>query len=349
MIPNQWYAILESNEIKTGRPIGVTRMGEKLVAWRDRTGKLSIMADRCPHRGVALSVGEVKGDCIMCPFHGFEFDTSGACTVIPANGKNAVPPKAMKVKSYPTQEANGFVYLWWGEPREAYPPLPFFESLDEQFVYSTVRDHWKTHYSRAIENQLDVVHLPFIHKATIGRGNKTLVNGPKTEVKSHYPEDNLLELWVKNAVDVGQTPLKPSQMGEPERRPFLQFRYPNIWHNWIAPKVRAMIAFAPIDDENTMMYLRFYHTVKTPVVRQLTGLMGAVSNLMIEREDRRVVITQEPKRSDLGIGEILIQGDAPIITYRKIRRALIEAGAAAATPAIDLAQPAETELSQVLN
>jgi hypothetical protein len=53
MIPNQWYAILESNEVKKGRPIGTTRMGEKLVAWRDSQGRITVMADKCPHRGVA--------------------------------------------------------------------------------------------------------------------------------------------------------------------------------------------------------------------------------------------------------------------------------------------------------
>ena len=324
MIPNQWYAILESNEIKKGKPIGVTRMAEKLVAWRDRSGKLTIMADRCPHRGVALSAGDIKNDCIQCPFHGFEFDQSGACTLIPANGKNARPPKAMQTKTYPTQEAHGFVYIWWGDPRVTYPPLPFFESIADQFVYTTVRDHWKTHYSRAIENQLDVVHLPFIHRSTIGRGNKTLINGPKVEVKSQYPEDNLIELWVSNEVDNGQEPLKASQMPVPDRRPFLQFRYPNVWHNWISDTIRVMVAFAPIDHENTMMYLRYYHTLKTPVLRQVTGFLGGIANVVIERQDRRVVITQQPKRSDLGIGEILIPGDGPIITYRKIRRMLIE-------------------------
>lgn len=324
MIQNQWYAILESNEIKKGRPVGVTRMAEKLVAWRDSTGKLTVMADKCPHRGVALSLSEIKTDCIQCPFHGFEYDTSGACTLVPANGKNAHPPKALKVQTYPTREANGLVYIWWGESRESYPALPFFESIDEKFVYSTLRDHWNTHYSRAIENQLDVVHLPFIHRTTIGAGNKTVVNGPLVRVKNHYPQDNLIELWVFNEVDTGQTPLKPSQIPEPERRPFLQFRYPNVWHNWISDNIRVMVAFAPIDEENTLMYLRYYHTTKTPVLRQIVGFLGSLANLVIERQDKRVVITQQPKRADLDIGEVLIQGDGPIITYRKVRRALID-------------------------
>jgi phenylpropionate dioxygenase-like ring-hydroxylating dioxygenase large terminal subunit len=324
MIRNQWYAILESNEIKKGKPVGITRMGEKLVAWRDSAGEVTVMTDKCPHRGVALSVGEIKTDCIQCPFHGFEYNTSGACTLVPANGKNAHPPKKLQVQTYRTGEAHGLIYIWWGEARESYPPLPFFESIDEKFIYSTVRDNWNTHYSRAIENQLDVVHLPFIHRTTIGAGNKTVVNGPLVRVKNHYPQDNLLELWVYNEVDTGQMPLKASQIPEPTRRPFLQFRYPNIWHNWISDSIRVFVAFAPIDDENTLMYLRYYHTVKTPVLRQITGFFGGIANLVIERQDKRVVITQEPKRADLDIGEVLIQGDGPIITYRKIRRALIE-------------------------
>jgi phenylpropionate dioxygenase-like ring-hydroxylating dioxygenase large terminal subunit len=324
MIPNQWYAILESNEVKTGQPVGVTRMGEKLVAWRDGAGKVTLMADHCPHRGVELSLGEVKAGHLQCPFHGFEFDRSGACTLVPANGKNSQPPKKLHVQTYPAAEAHGLIYIWWGEPREAYPPLPYFESLDERFVYSTVRDHWQTHYSRAIENQLDVVHLPFIHRTTIGAGNRTLVNGPLTQARSHSPQDNLLELWVYNEVDTGQTPLKASQLPEPTRRPFLQFRYPNLWHNWISDKIRVFIAFAPIDAENTMLYLRYYHTLKAPILRQINGFLGSLGNLVIERQDKRVVVTQQPKRSDLEIGEVLIPGDGPIITYRKVRRTLIE-------------------------
>ncbi len=325
MIPNQWYAILESNEVKKNRPVGVTRMGEKLVAWRDSAGRVTVMADRCPHRGAALSVGKVTGDCIQCPFHGFEYDPSGACALVPANGRAAEPPKALHVKTYPTREEHDFIYIWWGEPQESYPPVPWFESIPDEMVYATLRDHWANHYARAIENQLDVVHLPFIHHNTIGRGNRTLVNGPIARRESHWEDDNLINLWVYNEVDRGQKPKKPSELPEPTRRPFLQFRFGNLWQNWIADGIRIVIAFAPIDDENTLMYIRYYHTVRLPVLRQLFGWMGTLANRVIERQDRRVVVTQRPPRPDLGIGEILIQGDNPIVLYRKIRRDLIEA------------------------
>jgi hypothetical protein len=85
-----------------------------------------------------------------------------------------------------------------------------------------------------------------------------------------------------------------------------------------------VIAFAPIDDENTLMYIRYYHTLRIPLLRQLYGWLGSLGNFVIERQDRRVVVTQRPHRPDLGIGEILIPGDNPIVLYRKIRRELIE-------------------------
>jgi phenylpropionate dioxygenase-like ring-hydroxylating dioxygenase large terminal subunit len=324
MIPNQWYAILESNEIKRGRIVGLTRMGEKMVAWRNTKGELSVMADKCPHRGVALSIGKLIGDCLQCPFHGFRYDITGICKLVPAIGKNAKPPKALRVHGYPVREEHGFVYIWWGVMRDKYPPVPWFESIPDTMVYATLKDHWPNHYSRAIENQLDVVHLPFIHHNTIGRGNRTLVNGPITTEESHWPGDHLINLWVYNEKDEGQRPKKPSEMSKPDRRPFLQFRYGNMWQNWIADGLRIVVAFAPIDNENTLMYLRYYHTVRMPVLRQLMGWIGNISNFVIERQDRRVVITQRPHRPDLGIGEIMIQGDNPIVLYRKIRSALIE-------------------------
>jgi phenylpropionate dioxygenase-like ring-hydroxylating dioxygenase large terminal subunit len=325
MIPNQWYIVLESREVRKGKPVGVTRMGEKMVFWRDTEGKPGCVVDRCPHRGVALSAGKLMGDCLQCPFHGFEFDITGRCTLIPANGRAAEVPKVFQVKSYPVREKHGFIYLWWGEPREEYPPLPDFDYMrDPKLVYSTATDVWNAHYSRVIENQLDVVHVPFIHSSTIGRGNKTVVQGPRYEVEQLADGDDLLNIWTINEVDQGQIPLKPNDMPPMDKHPQLQFRFPNIWHNWIGDTFHLFLGFVPIDGEHTKLYLRTYHAVKTPLLRQVMNFFGDQSNLVIERQDRRVVVTQRPFRSDLKIGEKLIPGDGPVIEYRKRRQALIE-------------------------
>ena len=326
MIPGQWYAILESNEVKAGRPVGVTRMGERMVLWRDGQGRVACAVDLCPHRGVALSAGRVIGDCVECPFHGFRYDPGGRCVVVPANGRNAPAPAALHVKTFPTCEAHGFVWIWWGEPRDSLPPVRYFDSIDDTLSYSTLRDHWAAHYSRAIENQLDVVHLPFVHRNTIGRGNRALVDGPLVRWAAREPDYNLLNLWVYNRVDDGTPPKKPAQITEPSRRPYLQFLFPNVWHNWISDDMRVTVAFAPIDNDNTMMYVRWYQRiVRWPGARHLFNWLGALGNLVVERQDRRVVETQRPRPSSLRMGEKLIQGDLPIIEYRRRREELIAA------------------------
>jgi len=326
VIRNQWYAILDSKEVRAGKPVGVSRMGEKLVLWRDGHGKVCCMADRCPHRGAALSIGTIQGDHITCPFHGFEFDSSGACQRIPANGLNTPAPKAMRGKAYPVEERYGLIWLFWGEEVEDLPPIHFFEALDDSFTYSTIQDHWPVHYSRAIENQLDVVHLPFVHKTTIGRGNRTVVDGPWIGWECELDETcNLLNVWMHNRKEDGTRSRREKEMERPQKHPQLQFSYPNVWHNWISDDVRVFAAFVPIDAENTQMIVRFYQRmVRFPIITPLFNAIAAPFNRIILDQDKRVVITQVPKRSDLRIGERLIPGDLPIITYRKRRRELIE-------------------------
>jgi len=325
MIHNQWYALLESKQIPRHRPVGVTRMGEKMVFWRDMQGKAACAVDLCPHRGAALSAGKVQGDCVECPFHGFQFDVRGRCTFIPAIGRTAEVPQAFRVRSYPVMEKHGLVYMWWGEPRAEYPPLPEFDFMtDSRYVFATIRDRWKTHYSRAIENQLDVVHLPFVHANTIGSGNKTLVNGPRYRITDQPGGMDLLEFWFDNKVDQGQKPRKPAEMPPTDDHPLIQFRFPNTWHNWLGDTFHLFITFAPVDDENCILYIRMYHTVRLPVARQIFELLGNIGNFYIERQDRRVVVTQQPLRTELRMGEKLITGDAPIIEYRRQRHKLIQ-------------------------
>jgi hypothetical protein len=96
-----------------------------------------------------------------------------------------------------------------------------------------------------------------------------------------------------------------------------------VWHNWLGDTFHLFIGFAPIDGEHTKLYLRSYHSMKIPIVRQVFNFFSNLANIFIERQDRRVVITQRPFRSDMHIGEKLIPGDAPVIEYRRRREKLI--------------------------
>jgi phenylpropionate dioxygenase-like ring-hydroxylating dioxygenase large terminal subunit len=322
MIRNQWYIIAESREIEKGKPIGLKRLGEKLVLWRDADGKVCAMQDQCVHRGAALSIGKLVNDHLQCPFHGLEFDSAGKCVYIPANSRDGIVPKVFCLPSYPLREEHGFIWIWWGEPTAELPPIQWFDSIDDSFEYDTLVDPWPVHYSRAIENQLDVIHLPFVHFNTIGRGNRRVVDGPLAQWDKDDP--SLLNIWVFNRTDDGQPPLKPAQIPQPERHPQLQFHMPNYWQNWISDNIRIMVAFVPMDDENTLLYLRYYQNqVKLPIIKHIYHLFGRLGNYIIERQDRRVVLTQRPLRSFNRMGESLLQGDAPIISYRRRREELM--------------------------
>jgi phenylpropionate dioxygenase-like ring-hydroxylating dioxygenase large terminal subunit len=327
MIPNQWYVILESKEIRKNEIKGIIRFGKKLVAWRNPQGILGVFRDRCPHRGIRLSLGKVKGDHLQCPFHGFEYDPGGQCRFIPANGKASKVPEYIRAASYPVREANGFAYVWYTpDPGSAgmtdpnsLPPVPWFDDLDDSLIYSGFTDLWKAHYSRAIENQLDVVHVPFIHHNTIGRGLGPVVNGPYVETR-----DDRIYFWPSNEKDHGQIPLRSDQMtAPPDKDIYLTFIFPNIWQNHIMDSLRIVVAFVPVDDETTLFYLRMYQKmIKIPVLRDFYFFAMRIFNRIVLHQDRRVVETHQPQATTLRMNENLISGDHPVVLYRKRREDL---------------------------
>ena len=319
MIKNQWYAVLESGEIKTGKITGVTRLGERLVFWKNNNNEIVCLKDKCAHRGASLATGKHHGDTIACPFHGFRYDKTGHVTLIPANGRASVVPGQFRVDTYPCRESQGMIFIWWGDKRDNLPEIPRFHNLDDKFHYCTSVHHWPVHYSRAIENQLDLVHVPFVHADTIGRGYKTLVNGPVVLSK-----DNQIEFWVYNEKDIGQTPKKAEELPRPdENRQHLHFIFPNIWQNYISKPSRIFVAFVPVDESNTVIYLRVYkRIVNVPVLQELADRLLMALSKKVLNQDRRVVVTQLPIKTELEMGEKLIPGDLPIITYRRIREEL---------------------------
>ncbi len=324
MIPNQWYAILPSKAVKRGQIVGVKRLNMELALFRSDSGDIGCVTDQCTHRGAALSKGKVKGNCVQCPFHGLEFDVKGRCVFIPANGRASnADISRYNVKHHPVRERHGIVYLWYGEEGTVTEELPFFEGdVDASYACSELADEWNSHYSRCIENQLDVVHLPFVHSTTIGRGNKTVVNGPKVSY-----ENGVLVTSANNEVDRGQSPKRPDECVI--KSTYLSFRFPNIWMNHISDRIKVIIYFAPVDDENTVLYIRFYcRLTGLRPVDALVAVLGKHLNRLVERQDKRVVITQKPKASSLKMGEKLLAGDGPVILYRRIREELKTGGGA---------------------
>jgi phenylpropionate dioxygenase-like ring-hydroxylating dioxygenase large terminal subunit len=174
-----------------------------------------------------------------------------------------------------------------------------------------------------IENQLDAAHLPFVHHNTIGRGNRRIVDGPVLQ----WVGADMFYIYVHNRIDDGVPAAKPDQLPRPDPvRDFrLEFIFPNLWQNRIGEKVRIVAAFVPVDQENTLLYLRFYQKfLRVPLLREVVNSLAMKFNLVVAHQDRRVVETQQPKASGLQIGEKLFPADQPVIEYRRHRQELMD-------------------------
>lgn len=91
----------------------------------------------------------------------------------------------------------------------------------------------------------------------------------------------------------------------------------------MSDKVKIIIYFAPVDEENTILYIRFYNKISGfKPVDYLIAQLGKYANLIVERQDKRIVITQKPKASSYQSQEKLLAGDGPVIQYRRLREHL---------------------------
>jgi nitrite reductase/ring-hydroxylating ferredoxin subunit len=117
---DSWHPVGLSHSIEAGSSAGTRLFGQELVVWRDTSGMAHVWEDRCPHRGMKLSFGFVRGDHIACLYHGWQYDRGGYCQYIPAHPDLEVP-KTFKVPVYLTQELGGMI---WTTLSGNSPPLP---------------------------------------------------------------------------------------------------------------------------------------------------------------------------------------------------------------------------------
>ena len=161
---NQWYIGAWSNEV--GRELlGRTIVNEPIVFYRTEAGEVVGLADRCVHRRFPLSLSRLDGDNIVCGYHGFTYDCTGACVYVPGQ---AQIPRTARVKRYPVVEKDSIVWVWIGEDDKADPstirPVPWLEE------WTTVRgvEHLPSRYGLLVDNLMDLSHETYLHGGYIG-------------------------------------------------------------------------------------------------------------------------------------------------------------------------------------
>ena len=129
MYINFWYPAILGKEL-TDEPVKVQMLGQNFVLFRNASGDAKCLSNTCIHRGGSLANGKIKGDCVECPYHGWQFDGAGLCHRIPSLGPRAKIPARARVDAYPVQEKYGIVFAFLGDllnvlADACLPPLQF--------------------------------------------------------------------------------------------------------------------------------------------------------------------------------------------------------------------------------
>lgn len=164
---NAWYPLTWSRNV--GRSLTAhTILEQQVVLYRTEAGKVIAMDDACPHRLLPLSMGKLKGDAIECGYHGMTYDCSGKCVRVP--GQQVIPSSAL-VKTYPTRENMGLVWIWMGDPAMADPAKVFDLAQYHDPGWSVVEGdalEIQANYMSLADNLCDPAHVSFVHLSTLG-------------------------------------------------------------------------------------------------------------------------------------------------------------------------------------
>ena len=187
--PEGWYFVASRESILREKLIEKTWLGEEIVAWCDEAGRVCVADAVCPHLGSYLGPeagGQVCNGRLVCPFHGFAYDTTGQCVATP----NAPAPRAAKLKVYQTREILGLVFAWFGSggrlPHWALPGAPPTGAEWSELGFRTLR--FRGHPQETAENAVDLGHLRYVH----GYDNVS----PVGSVKSYFDFKRVRRLGV---------------------------------------------------------------------------------------------------------------------------------------------------------
>lgn len=155
-----WQPVYGAERLGPGKAVPLRILGEDFTLFRGESGTPHIIGATCAHRGLALSVGRIEGDCISCFYHGWTYDGDGQCVAQPAETKGFA--HRVKIPGYPTREYLGliFAYFGGGEPPE-FPRLEVFEGDGFVENRASTRD-WG--FFAQLENSVDEVHFNFTHR-----------------------------------------------------------------------------------------------------------------------------------------------------------------------------------------
>lgn len=325
MLKNFWYALCLSTEVKD-KPIRVTALSNELVIYRTANGTPVVMSDLCVHRGGALSDGWTKGDCVVCPYHGWEFEKDGSCIKIPANIEGRSIPAKARVDQYPTVEKYGFVFAFLGDlPEAERPPLPEIPEFDKPEYRKIWGEYWwDVHYTRAVENGMDISHAPFVHAGSFGNPDEPEVEEYDVE-KMEWGGDATVHLNPPPAPGIWRF------LRNTKERPPIKttggYRMPNITRLNVRLPIGEFVLYTfhlPVEEEKTRS---IWVMLRTFFPQSIFDGDSHKRVIKIFEEDRRTVMEQRPELLPYDLAaELHVRSDRIQVDFRKKRNRYLDEG-----------------------
>ncbi len=321
---NHWYVVARSTEMKE-KPLGVTLWHQAIVLYRDTEGKIHALEDRCPHRQVKLSHGQVIGDRLECSYHGWRFSETGECVAVPYLAANQKLPSC-KIRHYPVQEQDGFIWLFPGDADMAKPKTPLgLPEWDHLNYIATVSEiNCAAHYSYLIENLMDMYH-GHLHQDYQAWAEPVLQNLSEDEgrVDAHYQAQSYYK--IDKIWSISQLFFPALRRLHPEPLN-VSYVYPH-WVSTLGADFKIYCLLCPVSEISTRAYLihftslnAFWRLHKLPVVFRRfvkNSLFGSAQKLldglvrqdvqMIEEEQQAYLNYPEQKNYELNRALVSVQ------------------------------------------
>jgi phenylpropionate dioxygenase-like ring-hydroxylating dioxygenase large terminal subunit len=329
--PNHWYVVARSVELTT-KPLGVVLWQQPIVLYRDSQGQVQALDDRCPHRYVKLSRGQVRGDNIECAYHGWRIDAQGKCVDIPSLEPNQKLPTC-RVRAYPVREQDGFIWLFAGDAERAIQiPLMGVPEWDHlNYIASVTVIECQAHFSYLIENLMDMYH-GHLHRDCQAWADAKLQDldeqGDRVEVyyqaQSYYRIDHIwsvLQLFCPALRHLHPEPLTVSYV------------YPH-WVSTLGEEFKIYCLFCPISPTQTRAYLLHFTSLnafpnlhKLPVwFRRLVkqALFNSAKGLLDGLVRQDVVMLEDEQQAYLQRSEPPHELNRALVSVQRLIRAQAE-------------------------
>lgn len=239
MLRRYWLPVSIAKELTDENPTKFVRvLCEDLVLFKDKMGRMGLIADHCSHRGASLLYGRVEERGIACAYHGWLYDIEGNCLECPAEPADSKFHLTVKHKAYPVQKFLGMYWAYLGP--EPAPVIPRYDAWVSKEVKTriTVEDRLDCNWFQAMENSVDPVHLQVLHQSVIARGR------PIANTTRGFTDDvekfEFYEVWY------GIMKKRIYKNGMIDEHPLV---FPNVLRQYDGTEIRV-----PIDDTHTWIY-----------------------------------------------------------------------------------------------